>query len=260
MSEMSGRTAVITGGARGQGAAEARRFVAAGGHVVIADVLEAEGKELAEGLGGRARFVRLNVADEHDWESMLGAVADWPPVRVLVNNAGIHWNRELVDETGADLTRMLQVNVVGAMLGMRVVAEPMFHAGGGSIINVCSVLGLLGGRGSSSYTASKWALRGLTKSAAIELGPRGIRVNAIHPGYIETPMLAHVDPDRRSNFYDFLPLGRAAGPDEVAELALFLASDRSSYLTGGDFVVDGGLTAAGGPLGNDSRADRSTTR
>jgi 3alpha(or 20beta)-hydroxysteroid dehydrogenase len=132
----------------------------------------------------------------------------------------------------------------------------MSAAGNGSIINVCSVLGLLGGRGSGAYTASKWALRGLTKSAAIELGPRGIRVNAIHPGYIDTPMLAQVAAGRPDDYYDFVPLGRAATTDEVADLVCYLASDDSSYLSGGDFAVDGGLTAGGGPRGNDSRTYR----
>lgn len=237
---------------------EARRFVAAGAHVVIADVLEEPGEELAAELGERARFARLDVTDEGQWDALVASHGNWPPIRVLVNNAGIHWNRRVVDESGPDMTRMLEVNVVGALLGMKALAEPMSRAGVGSVINVCSVLGLVGGGASPSYTASKWALRGLTKSAAIELGPRGIRVSAVHPGYIETPMLAHVDSSRSPDYYDFLPLGRAGQTDEVAELALFLASDRSSYLTGGDFTIDGGMTAAGGPRGNDSLAYRPT--
>lgn len=252
MSELEGRTAVVTGGARGMGEAEVRRFVDAGACVVIADVLEDEGAALADELGERARFVRLDVTRDDDWAALVAELGDWPPIRVLVNNAGIHWNADVVDETGVGLARMLEVNVVGALLGTKAVTAPMSAAGGGSVINVCSVLGLLGGRGSSSYAASKWALRGLTKSAAIELGPRGIRVNALHPGYIATPMLASVDVGGVEGFYDFLPLGRPGRTEEVAEVVLFLASDASSYLTGGDFAVDGGMTAGGGPWGNDS--------
>jgi len=257
MSDLSGRTAIVTGAARGQGAAEARRFVQASGHVVVADILEPDGQALARDLGQRARFVRLDITREEHWTAALAAVSDWPPVRVLVNNAGIHWNRDLVDETGPDMARMLEVNVIGAMLGMKAVTAPMTEAGGGSIINVCSVLGTVGGRGSSAYTASKWALRGLTKSAAIELGPRGIRVNAIHPGYIDTAMLSEVGAGRTDDYYGFLPLGRPARPGEVADLALYLACDDSSYVTGADFTVDGGMTAAGGPRGNDSRPYRT---
>jgi len=241
------------------GEAEVRRFVDAGATVVIADVLEDEGKALAAELGDSARFVRLDVTRDDDWAALVDEVTDWPPIRVLVNNAGIHWNADVVDETGAGLARMLEVNVVGALLGTQAVVAPMSAAGGGSIVNVCSVLGFLGGRGSSSYAASKWALRGWTKSAAIELGPRGIRVNALHPGYIATPMLASVDLGRDADYYDFLPLGRPGRPEEVAELALFLASDASSYLTGGDFTVDGGLTAGGGPRGNDARKYRTAS-
>jgi 3alpha(or 20beta)-hydroxysteroid dehydrogenase len=239
------------------GEAEVRRFVEAGAHVVIADVLEDDGTALAGELGERARFVRLDVTREDDWAAMVAALDDWPPVRVLVNNAGVHWNADVVDETGAGLARMLEVNVVGPLLGMKAVEAPMAAAGGGSIINVCSVLALVGGPGSSSYAASKWALRGLTKSAAVELGPRGIRVNALHPGYIATPMLASVDVGRVEGFYDFLPLGRPGRTSEVAEVVLFLASDTSGYLTGGDFAVDGGMTAGGGPRGNDALTYRT---
>jgi 3alpha(or 20beta)-hydroxysteroid dehydrogenase len=239
------------------GEAEVRRFVDAGAHVVIADVLEDEGERLAHELGERVRSVRLDVTQEDDWAAAVAAVGDWPPIRVLVNNAGVHWNADVVAETGAGLARMLEVNVVGPLLGTRAVVPAMTAAGGGSVINVCSVMGLLGGRGSSSYAASKWALRGLTKSSAIELGPRGIRVNAVHPGYIATPMLAAVERGRSPDFYDFLPLGRPGRPEEVAELALFLASDASSYLTGSDFTVDGGMTAGGGPRGNDALTYRT---
>ena len=169
-------------------------------------------------------------------------------MRTLVNNAGVHWFRSLENEPAAELERMLRVNVVGPQIGMRHVMEPMARAGGGSIVNVCSVLAMLGSGNSSSYVASKWALRGMTKAASLELGKKGIRVNAVLPGYIETPMLASAaGGERPDDYYDYLPLRRQGSSAEVAELVLFLASERSSYLTGADFVVDGGMTAVSGP-------------
>ncbi|WP_326791611.1 SDR family oxidoreductase [Streptomyces sp. NBC_00841] len=249
MRRLDGRTAVITGGAQGQGEVEVRRFVEAGAHVLIADVLQDKGRELAQELGERARFVRLDVGSEEDWASAIECLdPGWPPLQVLVNNAGVHWQRGIESETPGDFARMLQVNLVGALLGTQAVTEPMRAAGGGSIVNVCSVLALVGGRGASAYSASKWGLRGLSKSAALELGRYGIRVNAIHPGYIDSPMLhAVAGPGRSDNYYDFLALRRIGTPVEVADLAVFLASDDSTYLTGGDFAVDGGMTAGGGP-------------
>jgi 3alpha(or 20beta)-hydroxysteroid dehydrogenase len=246
--DFEGSTVIVTGAGRGQGATEAERFVAAGAHVVVSDIDEAAGAVLADELGARARFVRHDVSSEGDWKSLLGSVGDWPPVKVLVNNAGVHWFGALEDESAEALTRMLQVNLVGAQIGIRHVIGPMREAGGGSIVNVCSVLAGLGSRSSSSYVASKWGLRGLTKAAAMELGQWGIRVNAVHPGYIETPMLAAAaGRERPADYYDYLPLRRPGTTDEVADLVLYLASDRSSYLTGADFTVDGGMTAGSGP-------------
>jgi len=246
---LDGRTAVITGGGQGQGAAEVRRFVEEGARVLVADIGEDRGQALADELDN-VRFARLDVASAEDWQAGLARIADWPPVSILVNNAAIHWTRSIIDETADGLVDMFRVNVVGAVLGMQAVAEPMRRAGGGSIINVCSVLGLLGGRHSASYTTTKWALRGLTKTAAIEFGPLGIRVNAVHPGYISTPMLAEAAGDRAIDYYDYLPLGRAGAVTEVADLMVFLASDESAYITGADFPIDGGMTAATGPRSN----------
>jgi len=244
----SGTTVVVTGAGRGQGAAEAARFVEVGATVLLADVDADAVEATADGLGDRARAVHLDVTSEKDWAALVADLDELPPVRVLVNNAGIHWSRPLVEEPAEELERMLRVNVVGCHLGIRHVAGPMRDAGGGSIVNICSVLAQRGSPTSSSYATSKWALRGLTKSAAMELGEWGIRVNAVHPGYIDTPMLAAAaGPGRPPGFYDYLPLGRAGDPIEVAELVLFLASPSSSYLTGGDFAVDGGMLAGSGP-------------
>lgn len=247
---LADRTAVITGAAQGQGAAEARRFVSEGAHVLLGDINGDAAKGLAEELGSAARAVRLDVGSLADWRAALDAVSDWPSVRVLINNAGIHWKRGVVDEIAADFDRMMHVNVTGALLGMQAVVPSMRATGGGSIVNVCSVLGLLGGRENVAYAASKWALRGLTKSAAIDLGVHGIRVNAVHPGYVETPMLAEVSAGRPAGFYDYLPLRRVGTTEDIADLMVFLASDDSAYLTGADFAIDGGMTAASGPWMN----------
>lgn len=241
-------TVVVTGAARGQGAAEAARFVEVGATVVLADVDADAAERTAATLGDRAHARRLDVTREEEWQALADGLVGLPPVRVLVNNAGIHWFRPLLEESAERLEQMLRVNVVGAQLGIRHLAGPMRDAGGGSIVNICSVLAERGARNSSSYVTSKWALRGLTKAAAMELGAWGIRVNAVHPGYIDTPMLAAAaGPDRPAGYYDYLPLGRAGTVAEVAELVLFLASGRSSYLTGGDFAVDGGMLAGSGP-------------
>jgi 3alpha(or 20beta)-hydroxysteroid dehydrogenase len=241
-------TVVVTGAGRGQGAAEAARFVEVGATVLLADVDRESVAEHAARLGDRAHPVHLDVTSETDWAGLVTRLEGLPPVRVLVNNAGVHWFTALVDEPAERLEQMLRVNVVGCQLGIRHLAAPMRDAGGGSIINICSVLAERGSRNASSYVTSKWALRGLTKAAAMELGAWGIRVNAVHPGYIDTPMLAAAaGGSRPADYYDYLPLGRAGTTDEVAELVLFLASSRSSYLTGADFAVDGGMLAGSGP-------------
>lgn len=250
MSVLADCTVIVTGAARGQGEAEARRLVDAGANVLICDVLAEPGHALADELGERARFVELDVTRADDWRRALAAVGGWPPVSGLVNNAGIHWTNSTETETADGMARMLAVNVTGPMLGMQAVAPAMRAAGHGTIVNVCSVLALVGGRDSAAYSASKWALRGLTKSAALELGPSGIRVNAVHPGYVETPMLATLAAGRPPEYYHYLPLRRPGSVAEVAELVLFLISPASSYLTGGDFGVEGGMLAGAGPRQN----------
>ncbi|WP_232376217.1 glucose 1-dehydrogenase [Amycolatopsis aidingensis] len=244
---LAGKVALITGAARGQGAAAARRFVAEGARVLLADVADDAGKQLADELGAAAGYQHLDVGAEDEWElAVQRAVAEFGGLDVLVNNAGILHFSELASTSLADYERVLRVNQIGTFLGMRSVVEPMTAAGGGSIVNVSSVEGLAGMPFLVAYTASKFAIRGMTKVAALELGGRGIRVNSLHPGMIDTRMVqdaaggAEVDLSRVGKK---LALRRVGQPEEIAGLALFLASDESSYCTGGEFVADGGATA-----------------
>ncbi|MBB4684951.1 glucose 1-dehydrogenase [Amycolatopsis jiangsuensis] len=246
MGRLAGKVALITGSARGQGAAAARAFVAEGARVVVADVLDTEGKALAGELGETAAFCHLDVGDEDSWAAAVErTVTEFGPPSVLVNNAGILHFSELASTTLADYERVVRVNQIGAFLGMRSVVEPMAGAGGGSIVNVSSVEGLAGMPFLVAYTASKFAIRGMTKVAALELGARGIRVNSVHPGMIDTKMVseaAGTDVDV-SWVGKKVALGRVGRAEEIAPLLVFLGSDESSYCTGGEFVADGGATA-----------------
>jgi 3alpha(or 20beta)-hydroxysteroid dehydrogenase len=246
MGRLEGKVAIITGAARGQGASHARRFVAEGARVVIGDVGEEDGTALAAELGPSARFVRLDVADEGSWRAALELThAELGPPTVLVNNAAIVEFVGLLEQSREAFQRVLDVNLVGPWLGIKIVAPAIAAAGGGSIVNVGSTAAFEGYSGVGAYAASKWGLRGLTKSAAVELGPRGIRVNAVHPGAIATTMLRG-DHDDASRFAG-QPISRAGRPEEVTNMVVYLASDEASYSTGGDFVVDGGVTAGGLP-------------
>ena len=242
MGRLDGKVAIITGGAQGMGAAESRLFVAEGALVVIADLADDAGQALADELGGSARFVHHDVSNEQDWASVISAAAELGALNVLVNNAAIHWTRPIADETVEGLRKMLDVNLVGTFLGIRSVIAPMTAAGGGSIVNISSIGGMTGLTAHGAYGSSKWAVRGLSKVAAVELGSAGIRVNSVHPGAIESGMLPaerHGHPE----LFAHLPLSRAGAPTEVADLVLYLASDQSSYQTGGEYIVDGGSTA-----------------
>ncbi|MCX4098500.1 glucose 1-dehydrogenase [Nocardia sp. alder85J] len=240
MGRVDGKVALISGGARGMGAAHAELLVAEGAKVVIGDVLDDEGKAVAEKLGAAARYVHLDVTDPEQWQAAVAdAVATYGRLNVLVNNAGIINGGPLQKFDLEKWRRIIDVNLTGTFLGMRAVVDAMTAAGGGSIINVSSIEGLRGAPWAHGYVASKWAVRGLAKSAALELAPRGIRVNSLHPGLIRTPMTEQIPDDLVT-----IPLGRPAQPSEVATFVLFLASDEASYATGSEFVVDGGLVTA----------------
>jgi len=237
MGRVDDKVAIITGGAQGMGAADARMLVAEGAKVVIGDILDEPGQALADELGDAARYVHLDVSDEEQWQAAVdAALAAFGKVNVLVNNAGIVQVAPLKSLDVDKWNRVLAVNLTGAMLGIKAVLGPMKDAGGGSIINVSSIEGMRGASWVHSYVASKWGLRGLTKSAALELAPDNIRVNSLHPGFIRTPMTKHFPDDMVGT-----PLGRPGKPEEVATFVVFLASDESSFSTGSEFVVDGGL-------------------
>ena len=239
MGKLDGKVAVITGGARGQGAAEGRRFAGEGAVVYLTDVLADEGAKTAADLG--ATFLTHDVTDPDAWTAVVDrVVADHGHLDVLVNNAGIlHW--ATMTKTPLDVwNRIVAVNQTGVFLGMQAAARPMMAQRSGSIVNISSVGGMRGSSPCFAYGATKWAVRGMTKGAAQELGPYGVRVNSIHPGIIDTPMMAD---QPISELGERVPLGRFADADEVAKLALWLASDDSAYATGAEFVLDGGMTA-----------------
>ena len=247
---LAGKVAIVTGGSRGQGPAEARRFVAEGARVLVADVVDDEGKLLADELGDAARYVHLDVTEEDEWTAAVAAAeGEFGSVDVLVNNAGILTFGLIDGLSTADLRRILDVNLLGTVFGMRAVIPAMRRAGGGSIINISSTEGLGGTPGYGAYTASKFAVRGVTKVAALELGHEGIRVNSVHPGAIDTAMVRSqgVDDDGMKALGKMVRgLKRVGSADEVAALVTFLASDESSYCTGAEFVVDGGATSSAG--------------
>jgi 3alpha(or 20beta)-hydroxysteroid dehydrogenase len=242
-SKLDGKVAFITGAARGQGEAIARVFVDAGARVVVADVLVAEGERLARQLGPAARFEHLDVTSADAWCLAVSRTVDaFGHLDVLVNNAGVFALGTVEDTSLEDYTRIITVNQIGCYLGMRAVIAPMRTAGGGSIINTSSAAALSGTPGLFAYGASKWAIRGMTKTAALELGAHGIRVNVILPGSIDTEMVRPLQRPERAAFFQTLAVPRQGTVDDIAPLALYLASDDSAYCTGADFVVDGGIS------------------
>lgn len=242
MARFDGKVVLISGGARGQGAVEARMLVAEGARVVLGDVLEAEGERLAEELGPNARFLRQDVTVEEDWARLVEAAEGMGGLHGLVNNAGVYVPRTLMETDAALFERHTRVNQLGCFLGMKAVVPAMERSGGGSVVNISSTAGLRGSPGAFAYSATKWALRGMTKSAAVDLAPRGIRVNSVHPGPIDTAML-HVRSDAEiAERVAQVPMRRKGEAEEVARLVLFLLSDESGYMTGAELAIDGGAS------------------
>ncbi len=245
---LDGRAAIITGAAQGQGAAEAEAFVAEGARVLLTDVLDDEGAALADRLGPAAAYRHLDVTDETQWvEAVADAVDRFGALHVLVNNAGISLRPAPIAESSvARYRRVIETNLVSMFTGIHHAAPHLSATGNGSIINVSSVNGFAGAAGIAGYVSSKFGVRGLTRTAALELGRSGVRVNSIHPGPIDTPMLqpaAWGGFDMRPMLAARMPLGRLGQPAEVAELVVWLASDASGYCTGAEFVIDGGFLA-----------------
>ena len=245
MARLTGKTAIITGGAQGMGAVTARVFVEQGANVVIADILEDKGQALAAELGEQARFIRLDVTNPQQWDEAVAVAESMGPLNVLINNAGILVFKAIAEQSMEEFNKVLNINLTGCYNGIRAVIEPMKRAGSGSIINISSVDGLQAKNSLSAYAASKWGMRGLTKSAAIELGHYKIRVNTVHPGGIDTNMHS-TDGEGSSGadaFYKNHALPRVGQPQEVANMSAFLASDEATYSTGSEFCVDGGWNA-----------------
>jgi 3alpha(or 20beta)-hydroxysteroid dehydrogenase len=243
MGRLDGKVAIITGAARGQGEAEARLFVEEGARVVMGDILDEEGQKVASELGDAAVFLHMDVREEADWQAAVTAAERFGPLNVLVNNAAVTHFAAIGDTTLEDYNRVVAINQVGTFLGIRSVIEPMKAAGGGSIINVSSIDGLQAKNSLIAYVSSKWAIRGMTKVAALELGRHGIRVNSLHPGGIDTPMGNPMGRDDIDQFYQDHAIPRCGVPMDIARMALFMASDECSYSTGSEFVADGGWNA-----------------
>ncbi len=247
--QLGGKVCLVTGGSRGMGECTVRRLHAEGATVIAADVLDDEGKALAEELGEGVRYVHLDVSKEAGWIELIAEIdRDFGRLDVLVNNAGILRFAAITDIDAEEMQQILGVNLFGVTFGMKHSIPLMKRGGGGSIVNLSSTEGLGGTLFCGAYTASKFAVRGITKVAAIEHGREGIRVNSVHPGGIDTPMTRAVVDDEGRKYIASRVAGlkRMGTADEVAKLIVFLASDASSYSTGAEFVVDGGATASAG--------------
>lgn len=243
MVRLEGKVAIITGAAQGMGAAHARRFVKEGAKVVLTDILEEKGIELAKELGENALFIKQDVTSADEWAEVVAKAEEaFGPVNILVNNAGITMAKSILQVTEDEYRRIVDINQTSVFLGMKTTIPSMQKAGGGSIVNVSSINGLVGG--AIGYTDTKFAVRGMTKAAAVECAHYGIRVNSVHPGVIATPMVVQEDTKAAvEEFAKQIPIKRIAEPEEITNLVLFLASDESSYSTGAEFVADGGVTA-----------------
>ena len=243
MGQLEGKRIIITGAAQGMGAVHARLFVEAGARVVLTDLQVEAGEKLAHELGGNAHFVPQDVTKESDWESVVSeAKKRFGGIDGLVNNAAIWWTKPVMDEDRERFRKMLDVNVIGTWLGIRAVVPAMREAGGGSIVNLSSIAGTRGIPEHGAYGASKWAVRGLSKVAASELGQWNIRVNTVHPGAVEGTGMFLVPESEFETLFQAQPLRRPGRREEISGLVMFLLSDQSSYVTGHEHVVDGGRT------------------
>jgi 3alpha(or 20beta)-hydroxysteroid dehydrogenase len=243
--QLHNKVAIITGAAGGQGAAEARLFIEQGAQVMLTDFNAELGRRTAADLGQRARFTQHDVSSESDWAAVIDAtLAEFGRLDILVNNAGILVLESLEESSAATMDRLYRVNQLGPYLGMIAVVPHLKAAGGGSIVNISSLAGLQGQVGATAYSGTKWAVRGMTKSAALELGVYGIRVNSVHPGTILTPMTAGFMPDNAATQpYPLAALNRLGQVGDIAPLVAFLASDAAGYITGSEFAADGGSAA-----------------
>jgi cyclopentanol dehydrogenase len=247
MGRLDGKVALITGAARGQGETEGRLFAQEGAKVVLTDVLVEAGERVAASIragGGEAMFIRLDVSSPDEWtEVVRHTVQTYSRLDILVNNAGIAQRAGLLETREADWDRLMDINLKGVFLGMQYAIPAMLASGGGSVINISSTSGIVGFPGGTAYHSAKGGVRLLTKATAAEFAKQGVRVNSIHPGLIETPMTDNMAAEREALLLDRTPMGRKGTPSEIAYGALFLASDESSFMTGAELVIDGGMTA-----------------
>ncbi|UXV35030.1 glucose 1-dehydrogenase [Staphylococcus sp. IVB6181] len=243
MGRLTDKVMIITGGAQGMGEVHAKKAIAEGAKVVITDINEEKGQKTSEALGEQALFIKHDVTKQEDWERVVDQVLkQWDKIDVLVNNAGITYNQSIEELSLEDYMKIVNINQVSVFLGIKTVSRVMKQQENGSIINISSMNGLVGG--AIGYTDTKFAVRGMTKAAASALSPFNIRVNSVHPGVIQTPMLEQEDvKEAVQRFEKSIPMRRIAQPEEVSNLVCFLASDEASYSTGSEFVIDGGITA-----------------
>ncbi|WP_367330690.1 glucose 1-dehydrogenase [Sphingobacterium multivorum] len=245
MDRLKGKVAIVTGAASGMGAAHAAAFVAEGAKVVLTDIDEEKGREVAKSLGEHSTlFVKHDVSRQEEWDKVIGAAEKaFGPVNILVNNAGIDKAGSIEEMSEASYRQVIEINQVSVFLGMKAVIPSMKKASTGSIVNISSVAGLVAGPERLAYCAAKFAVRGMTKSAAVDLAKYNIRVNSVHPGMIDTSMTRELPKELLSQIISNIPLGRTADAKEVSALVVYLASDESSYSTGSEFIIDGGITA-----------------
>jgi 3alpha(or 20beta)-hydroxysteroid dehydrogenase len=242
MPRLQNKIILITGGARGQGAAEARLFAREGAKVVITDILDNEGKTLAAELGDKATYLHHDVTNENEWHAAIAAAEKMGGLHGLINNAGIYQPKGLLETDTELFNRHTAINQLGPFLGMKLSVPLMEKSGGGSIVNISSTAGLKASPRAFAYSATKWALRGMTKTAALDLADSKIRVNSIHPGPIDTPMLHVRTPEQNAARVAQVPMKRMGTAEEIADLVLFLVSDESRYITGAEISIDGGAT------------------